>query len=869
MYRLGFRGAYGHCSRALAATPGLKTLLALGSGLLISTLVAILGFIIEGPATRQIEMRIGTDLQELAFQVHDRLRRELSERLDDVKLAATSAAFVDPAVSRLTREARLHRLSHDFARYTWIGLVDAGGKVVASTDSALAGSDLTHEVWFREGLQGPYSGSLKASPALAPAATSEPGRFIDLAAPVVRDGRVVGVLGAYLSWAWAEEKRRSLLVSARQRQGTDLMVLDADGVVLLGPPDLLGIPLDVPGVRAARAGKTGYVAESWPDGKTYATGFTSGSRVAQASGLGWLVLARQEAATALEPVADLRRHLLMWGAGTALLFVSLGWLGARWIAAPLRSLTAAADRLQHGGDGEEMPVSTRYAEVASLSSSLATLLAGLRQSQARLRALAMCDPLTCLPNRALLRDRLGQAVAQTHRTKRPAALMILDLDHFKDVNDTLGHLTGDRLLTEAARRLTACVREMDTVARLGGDEFALVICELRHPDDAELVARKAIAELAKPFHLEGQDVHVGASAGIAICPTDGSDPDQLLRHADLALYRAKASGGHACHYFAPAMAAEVAARKGLERGLRQALQSGDLELHFQPELDLHSGCIRSVEALLRWRHKDRTWISPERFIPVAETSGLIGPMGAWALCEACHQAKVWRESGLGAVTVAVNVSLTQCRRGDLASTVEKALQEAGLPPHALELEVTESVFLRDEDDAVLADLHRVRAAGVTVAIDDFGTGYSSLARLRMLPVDKVKLDRSFIARLGREAGAEAIVRAMVALGHGLGLQVTAEGVEEEFQLRFLQSAGCDGAQGFLVGRPVQAHEFTVSSRLLPLAAEAEPARGFPAWQHSDYEHRVVGGAAAAGPDDGHHQGRSSPDTRIRRSYRRG
>ena len=749
MYRLGFRGAYGHCSRALAATPGLKTLLALGSGLLISTLVAILGFIIEGPATRQIEMRIGTDLQELAFQVHDRLRRELSERLDDVKLAATSAAFVDPAVSRLTREARLHRLSHDFARYTWIGLVDAGGKVVASTDSALAGSDLTHEVWFRDGLQGPYLGALKASPALAPAATGEPGRFIDLAAPVVRDGRVVGVLGAYLSWAWAEEKRRSLLVSARQRQGTDLMVLDADGVVLLGPADLLGRRMEVPAVRAARAGKTGYVAESWPDGKTYATGFTSGSRVAQASGLGWLVLARQEAATALEPVADLRRHLLMWGAGTALLFVSLGWLGARWIAAPLRSLTAAADRLQHGGDGEEMPVSTRYAEVASLSSSLATLLAGLRQSQARLRALALYDSLTRLPNRALLRDRLGQVVAQTHRTKRPAALMILDLDHFKDVNDTLGHLTGDRLLTEAARRLTACVREMDTVARLGGDEFALVICELRHPDDAELVARKAIAELAKPFHLEGQDVHVGASAGIAICPTDGSDPDQLLRHADLALYRAKASGGHAWHYFAPAMAAEVAARKGLERGLRQALQRGDLELHFQPELDLHSGCIRSVEALLRWRHKDRTWISPEKFIPVAETSGLIGPIGAWALCEACHQAKVWRESGLGAVTVAVNVSLTQCRRGDLASTVEKALQEAGLPPHALELEVTESVFLRDEDDAVLADLHRVRAAGVTVAIDDFGTGYSSLARLRMLPVDKIKLDQSFIARLGR------------------------------------------------------------------------------------------------------------------------
>ena len=833
MYCLGCRGAHDQRLRAKTATLGLKTLLALGSGLLILTLVAILGFVIEGPATRQIEMRIGADLQELAFQVHHRLHRELSERLQDVQLAATSGDFADPAASRLKREARLRQYHQNLAQYTWIGLVDAVGKVIASTESTLAGTDVAHEAWFRGGLQGAYLGALKASPTLAPAAGGEPGRFVDLAAPVVREGKLVGVLGAYLSWAWAEETERSLLVSARQRQETDLMVLNTDGVVLLGPDDLLGTRLDVPGVRAARAGNTGYVAETWPDGKTYVSGFTPGSRVAQASGLGWLVLARQEAATALQPIADLRRHLLLWGAGTALLFVSFGWLGARWIAAPLRSLTAAADRLQHGGDGEEMPVSTRYAEVASLSSSLATLLAGLRQSQARLRALALRDPLTRLPNRALLRDRLGQAVAQTHRTKQPAALMILDLDRFKDVNDTLGHLTGDRLLVEAARRLTACVRETDTVARLGGDEFALVICELSHPDDAELVARKAIAELAKPFPLDGQDIHVGASAGIAICPTDGSDPDQLLRHADLALYRAKSSGGRACHYFAPAMAAEVAVRKGLERGLRQALQRGELELHFQPELDLRSGCIRSVEALLRWRHQDRTWISPEKFIPVAETSGLIGPIGAWALREACHQAKAWHELGLGPVKVAVNVSLTQCRRGDLASTVEKALQEAGLPPPALELEVTESVFLRDEDDAVLADLHRVRDAGVTVAIDDFGTGYSSLARLRMLPVDKVKLDQSFIARLGREAGAEAIVRAMVALGHGLGLQVTAEGVEEETQLRFLQSTGCDGAQGFLVGRPVQADEFTVLSRLLPLAARAEPARGILAWQHAE------------------------------------
>jgi EAL domain-containing protein (putative c-di-GMP-specific phosphodiesterase class I) len=256
------------------------------------------------------------------------------------------------------------------------------------------------------------------------------------------------------------------------------------------------------------------------------------------------------------------------------------------------------------------------------------------------------------------------------------------------------------------------------------------------------------------------------------------------------------------------MAAEVAARKALERDLRQAFETGKLELHFQPELDLRSGWMRGAEALLRWRHGGRGWVNPGQFVAVAETSGLIGAIGVWALGQACRQAKVWRETGR-ALKVAVNVSPTQCRRADLAATVEAALQETGLPPEALELEVTESVFLREDDETVLTQLWRLRGIGVAVAIDDFGTGYSSLGRLRALPVDKIKIDRSFVARLGQEKGAGTIVRAIVALGHGLGLHVTAEGVENDAQLKFLRSAGCDSVQGFLLGRPVQAKELGV------------------------------------------------------------
>ena len=803
---------------------GLKTLLALGSGVLVLSLAAVLWLVIEATATRELEARIGAHLRELAFQLHDKLDRGLYEQFHNIQVAATLADLADPRASAAAKRTVLDWLQRTYVDYSWVGLADTTGRLVAATGMLPQDDSVTLEAWFRGGLGGPYLGQ---GPMASPSAKFLSGvevdlrRFVDVAAPIVDSGAVVGVLGAYLSWAWAGEVERSLLAPMRERSAVELMVLKADGTVFLGPPDLIGSRLDVPSVRAARAGRTGHVIALWPNGRTYLTGFSASQGYRSYRGLGWLVLARQDADTALAPIARLRRHLLAWVAAVTGLFVFLGWIGARWIAAPLCALTAAADRVQHVNANASLPASTRYAEVASLSRSLTALIAGLRegiaereqtaqalrQSEARFRTLALCDPLTSLPNRALLRDRLDRAIAHARRTRQSTALLVLDLDHFKDVNDTLGHPAGDRLLEKAARRLAACVRATDTLARLGGDEFALVITDLDVPIDADHVARKALGELATPFDLEGQEVYVGASVGIALCPDHGTDPDQLLRHADLALYRAKASGGNRYEFFASEMAAQVAARKRLERDLRRAFGRGELELHFQPERDLDGGQVRGAEALLRWRHPELGWVSPAEFIPVAEGSGLIGPIGAWALREACRQAQAWREAGLPRVAIAVNVSLAQCRLGELAATAETALHESGLDPRALELEVTESLFLRDEDATALADLRRLRAAGVGIAIDDFGTGYSSLGQLRSLPVDKVKLDKSFIARLGWDAEGEAIVRAVVALGHGLGLRVTAEGVESEAQLAVLRSAGCDGAQGFFLGPPAQADEF--------------------------------------------------------------
>jgi diguanylate cyclase (GGDEF)-like protein/PAS domain S-box-containing protein len=429
----------------------------------------------------------------------------------------------------------------------------------------------------------------------------------------------------------------------------------------------------------------------------------------------------------------------------------------------------------------------------------------------RTRYLALHDSLTGLPNRTLFHDRLEHALAEGQRYDRRAGLLLLDLDQFKDINDMLGHTAGDQLLVEVARRLDACVRASDTVARLGGDEFALILTEMRGPEDAAVVAHKAMQVMAKPFRLDGQEMHATTSIGIAIGPGDGEDPGLLLCAADMALYRAKAEGRNGFRFYAAEMSAQVEARKTLECDLRRALERSELTLAFQPQFEFAAGRIVGAEALVRWRHPALGPVPPAEFIPLAEDSGLIVPLGAWVLHEACRQARCWRDAGLPHLPMAVNLSLAQCRSGDLANSTRRVLQASGLEPCALELEVTESLFLSPRNGH-LNDLYQLHTQGVRVSLDDFGTGYSSLGRLRQLPVDQIKIDRSFVAGLGHSRDAEAIVCAVIRLGRSLGLRVMAEGVETAAQCTFLQAEGCNAAQGFHIAPPLPPGDFAALLR---------------------------------------------------------
>jgi predicted signal transduction protein with EAL and GGDEF domain len=376
----------------------------------------------------------------------------------------------------------------------------------------------------------------------------------------------------------------------------------------------------------------------------------------------------------------------------------------------------------------------------------------------------------------------------------------------------LGHPTGDRLLTAVAARLKACLRASDAPARLGGDEFAVILTDLRSEDDAASIAQKVVSHLSAPFFVDGHDLYVGASIGITISPRDASDVDGLLRTADLALYRAKMEGRNTHKFYAADMAERVEARKAIEHDLRHALDRDELYLEYQPQFDLASRCLVGTEALIRWRHPQHGLLMPDAFIPIAEATGLILPMGRWILERVAMQMQEWREAGLPPIFIAMNVSLNQCLRGDLISLVNDVAAHTPYALDWLEIEVTEQFFMPSGIGEAVAMLTRLSALGVSISIDDFGTGYSSLSRLRSLPVDKVKIDKSFIEELGESGRAEMLVCALIALGESLGVKVTAEGVENQQQLAFLTAHGCDYAQGYYLSGPLSQHKLAMMLR---------------------------------------------------------
>lgn len=419
-----------------------------------------------------------------------------------------------------------------------------------------------------------------------------------------------------------------------------------------------------------------------------------------------------------------------------------------------------------------------------------------RQAEARIQHLARHDALTDLPNRIEFLEQMARVEAGLKRGEQ-AAVLYIDLDHFKAVNDTLGHAVGDEVIKQAAVRLWGTTRETDLLARLGGDEFALLLRPIEGSDLAAKVADRIVKAMRAPMNIGGQQIEIGASVGIAVGPGDGTSTDQLVKNADLALYKAKSEGRSTYHFFETGMDAELQQRRSIEAGLRMAMQREELRLMFQPLLGLAENRVTCVEALLRWDHDDRT-ISPVEFVPVAEETGLIVPIGEWVLHEACRAAATWP----GDVRVAVNLSPVQFRHKDLVGQVKSALLAARLEPTRLELEITESLLLTENESTIVA-LHELRGMGVRISMDDFGTGYSSLSYLRSFPFDKIKIDRSFMADLTTRADSQAIIKAVIGLGQSLGMSTTAEGVETEEQLAMVREHGASEVQGFLFSPPLQ------------------------------------------------------------------
>ncbi len=450
-------------------------------------------------------------------------------------------------------------------------------------------------------------------------------------------------------------------------------------------------------------------------------------------------------------------------------------------------------------------LATQHANVNHRASQLTQ---DLQQSEERFRHLAHHDPLTELPNRALLQEQGARALGRARRSKNHVGILFIDLDRFKTINDSLGHSVGDALLREVADRIRQTVREFDTVARMGGDEFVVLLTDLADPADAGRVAQHILESLAKVTIIDGHHLHITPSIGISLFPDDGNDFDALLKHADAAMYLAKDNGRNGYQFFTSEINALAHGRLAVETGLRQALKNGEFELHYQPQIAIANGALVGVEALIRWRHPQRGLVMPDEFIPIAEDTGLIVPIGEWVLRTACAQYAVWRRRGLPAFRLAINLSARQLRQKNLTDLTREILVANSLNGHELDLEITETGLMQNIEEAVTA-LHDLKPLGIHLSLDDFGTGYSSLSNLRRFPINCLKIDRSFIRDISTDPSDAILVRTMIELAHGLGMTIVAEGVETMDQLRFLNFHHCDDAQGYFISQPLTAEAFAL------------------------------------------------------------
>lgn len=507
-------------------------------------------------------------------------------------------------------------------------------------------------------------------------------------------------------------------------------------------------------------------------------------------------LSREDNANLRDETADLRDEAADLREEVAMLRETA--LHAQEEAASAKAVLNAQTDAQLREANEHLVVATVHAQ---------TMTETAEQATAQMSHMAEHDFLTDLPNRALLTDRLTQSIALAQRHGTKVALMYLDLDHFKHINDSLGHAVGDQLLQSVAKRLQACVRLSDTVSRQGGDEFVVLLAEVKEVKDAVFTAEKLMAAMSEPHLIDGHQFHVTLSIGISLYPDDGKDVEDVVRNADTAMYQAKKSGRNKYLVFTPDMNVRAVVRQSVEQALHRALEQHEFVLHYQPKVNLETGAITGAEALLRWQQPDHQLVSPAQFVSIAEDCGLILPIGKWALREACRQAKAWLQADLDFGKIAVNVSTTEFHGKDFLADIRIILNDTGLDPYLLEVELTESGLMQDTQQTT-AILHALKDLGVQIAIDDFGTGYSSLSYLRRFPIDTLKIDQSFVHDIDGAAG-ETIVGAIIAMGMNLKHRVIAEGIETQQQLAFLKSHHCAEGQGYFFSPPVTAEKFAM------------------------------------------------------------
>ncbi len=626
-------------------------------------------------------------------------------------------------------------------------------------------------------------------------------------------GRLQGVVFAALDLTWLNR----LAAKTALPEGATLTILDGQGTILNRWPD----PAQWIGTSSPDSSLIKTILTRQGEGTVKAAGLDGVPRLyafapllpSTAGGRLYISVGIPSEIGSAEIKGILLRTLTGLAAVTVLVLIIAWYGGEFFLLRGIRALVDATQRLGQGDLSVRTGVAYAHNEIGQLARSFDEMAGNLqaRESEARsaektIEHMAYHDALTGLPNRILLLDRLTQAIVEAGRHRRDVAVICLDMDRLKYVNDSQGHEVGDLLLRQVGERLSGCVRPGDTVARLVGDEFAVMLADVAHVDDIGLVMQKIMGCFAQPVHAAGHEFFVTLSLGVTLYPLDGDNPAQLLRNAEAAMYRASESGGNNYQFYSAEMSALAAEHLRLETGLRHALARGEFLLHYQPQVDLNSGTVIGMEALLRWQSPELGLVSPAKFIPLAEETGLILPIGEWVLRTACAQTHAWHEGGFRGLRVAVNLSARQFRDPGLIETVGRILNETALDAHLLDLELTESILIQ-HTETTHATMQKLHARGIQISIDDFGTGYSSLSYLKRFPIGVLKIDQSFVRDIGTDPNDAAIVTAVIALAHGLDMKVIAEGVETAEQLDYLRRHGCDGMQGYYFSRPVPAEEF--------------------------------------------------------------